>query len=210
MATNSPSTAARGVTRGKLILIGVLAVVFVFVVYWNYFRDSSTNVAGVAPARPSSSRRPVVSAKAAQADREGAAGRRAPTAEASAQTVLQEVQAPAALPTRSWPDFKLAEVLAYDPFALPAQFPQPPPSLAEGSAMQPDQSDAAKALEAARERAATLEEIKRQGVELVLQNGREYVAKIGDKEVRIGDKIGGFRVVDINLHGVTLEGDSVP
>ena len=38
MAGENSGASKAGATRGKLILIGVLSVVLVFVIYWNYFR----------------------------------------------------------------------------------------------------------------------------------------------------------------------------
>jgi hypothetical protein len=209
MATSANSTAANGVTRGKLILIGVLAVVFALVIYWNYFRDGAARGAAVSLADPPPAKRPVASAPAAgqrpARPSPEAAGRAAPAGTAPPTAPGRGDLQPSAR-RRPWPQFKLASVLAYDPFAVPSQFPQPSPSPAAGAADDSEQLKAAQeraAAEAAR--AATVEEINKQGVTLVLLNGKEYVAKIGDKEVRVGDMYKGFRVVDIDLHGVTLE-----
>ena len=208
MATPTDSTAAHGVTRGKLILIGVLGAVFVFVVYWNYFRDGSTTSAS-APLADAPLQQSVASASAAGGPGP-AAGRSVASAQTTAQIVPVRVEEKAAR-RRPWPEFELAAVLAYDPFARPSQFPQPPPSLPASAAIDDQELKAAKERAAAQERAATLKTIKQKGVELIFsQNGQEYVAKIGEMQVRVGDEIGGFRVVKIDLHGVTLEGVSTP
>jgi hypothetical protein len=193
------------VTRGKLILIGALAVVLAGVVYWNYFRDAApppTAARGAPSPAAASSARPTAKSSAA----EGRHGAESPPAESAARP---QHDAPSASGGPAWPEFELAEVIARDPFALPEQFPQPRASMstAAGENIPSESEQAAQAAAAAQERIATLTAIREKGVELVLRSGREYVAKIGDLEVRVGDRIGGFRVVDISLRGVTLEGD---
>jgi hypothetical protein len=204
------ASAAHGVTRGKLILIGVLAVVFVAVVYWNYFRDASAGDATLVQAQSPPANRPAASAAKAAARPNPAAAARETKSPPPDQAASNPGEVNAASQREPWPQFELAHAIAHDPFALPAQFPQLQPSPAQTAAIQTEELEAEKERAAAQERAATLAEIKRQGVKLVFQNGREYVARIGDKEVRVGDRIGGLRVVDISLHGVTLEGESSP
>lgn len=189
------------VTRGKLLLIGVLAVVLVTVVYWNYFRDGSRSSAAAKTAakKPARSAKSAATASARPNRGRTNAGRDSPRHPAAAR------------PPTTWPSIELAEVIAYDPFALPDAFPKPPPSVAglvreNTTTPRPsEQTDLA-----AQERAVVISAIRQQGVQLVLRNGQEYVAKIGDRQVRVGDTIGGLRVVDISLRGVVLEGEASP
>ena len=184
-----------GVTPGKLILVGVLFVTFVAVVYWNFFRDASGNQAAAAatePAPPS----PAESETTRPADR---------------PAHPPEASQPEAGPRKPWPRFELTETIARDPFALPERFPHPaPPQVTVVPERSAGGSQSAEASD--EQRATELAALQQQGVQLILRNGHEYVAKIGDRQVRVGDKIGGFRVVDISVHGVEveLEGDASP
>ena len=110
-----------------------------------------------------------------------------------------------------WQPPELATVVEYDPFALPAAFPQPSSAAAEEAIAQ---SDAASAESLAKQQAA-LEETKRrmqseldalrhQGVVVLVKGKDEYVAVIGDQEIRVGDEIKGFRVVSIDAEGVQV------
>lgn len=201
MATHGDSTAKHGFTRGNLILVGALAVVFVAVVYWNYFRDGSDVGDSVVVEEPKPDRRTATS----ENGRSTADGRRA-SPQAAAETEPEPSVHERAERREPWPEFRLTSVIAYDPFALPVRFPQPSSLPDVDPTISAEEREAARLLAAAQQRAATLAEIRQKGVELVLRNGEEYVAKIGDREVRVGDKIGGFRVIEISLHGVTLEG----
>lgn len=200
----APDAASKqSVTQGKLILIGVLAVVLVGVVYWNYFRD---------PPRAGSTAKQPAKAGEQHAKRSAPAAARQ-TAPAAGAQPSRPAQGGGGRPRKPWPKFDLADVIARDPFTLPAAFPQPHSSLASAAEIGeplPSPSPASQTEAATQERADTLAAMKQQGVQLVLQNGREYVAKIGDRQVRVGDKIGGLRVVDISLRGVVLEGEASP
>jgi hypothetical protein len=199
MSTSNRPADKFGATRGKLMLVGALAVILFAVVYWNFFREAPGD-------RATATATPGRDGKASAPPSPTGTRDETPPVEATAAS-LRESNGP---PQRvSWPDFELAGVAAFDPFAPSDQFPQP--RLAEA----PDSSSAAAANEplepgAETEQTLSLATIKEQGVELVMRNGQEYVARIGGKEVRVGDKIGDFRVVEIDLRGVTLEGDRSP
>jgi hypothetical protein len=189
-----------GLTRAKAILIGVLGVVLVAVVFMQYRRFSgggTLEAAGPATAPPSKPRvekattsavKPAVATEAATHD---------------AQTALLE------LDQAKWKSPDVATVIAYDPFALPAAFPQPPRIVGEGridgsgltAAEQTQQL--ADALEAVR---TQLDELKQRGVQVILGKNGEYVAMVGDRLIHVGDEINQFTVTDINPRdGVLVE-----
>ena len=189
-----------GVTPAKLALICVLSIVLVAVVYRNFVRG------------PSGAETALSAASAGHESGESAAEKE-PAKPIPASPAQQPLEPQKIVPPRrTWPKFDLAETIARDPFAIPERFPE---SLvqasaagdsAEAAATVPLQGQAPDA-----ERSAALAALQQEGVQLVLQNGREYVAKIGDREVRVGDRIDGFRVVEISLiRGVYLEGDASP
>jgi hypothetical protein len=111
-----------------------------------------------------------------------------------------------------WKSPELATVTAYDPFALPAAFPQPAPAAADPLAAQhgsPDPSAAradANQLAAAVEQLRTaLEELQQRGVHVIVRERNQYVAMIGDRLIHVGDEINGFTVTAIEPDGVRVE-----
>ncbi len=186
-----------GLTPAKLALICVLGIVLVTVVYRNFIRDSSSGEA--ASAERSASDSSTAPAEAGVAEPAARAGRPA------------QPDASAPSPRKPWPEFNLAEAIARDPFAVPDQFPQSLAAAATAAQAAEESSAVPLSGEASdAERAAALAALQQRGVQLVMQNGREYVAKIGDRQVRVGEEIDGFRVIDISFHGVILEGDASP
>jgi hypothetical protein len=193
-----------GLTRGKAILIGVLSVALVVIVYVQYSRLSggaaapASEAAASTPlstraARPSRSAR--VKAEAASVDSDGAT-----------QAALLEFD------QAKWKPPELARVVAYDPFALPASFPQPP-RLVDDSADAIGETSEAMAEARAKEQADALEELQAQledlqqrGVHVIFSQNQQYVAMIGDRTVHVGDEINGFTVTEIDPKaGVRVE-----
>jgi hypothetical protein len=182
-----------GLTRGKAILIGVLGVVLVGVLYLQL----GTGTEEVAPA-PASRRGPVLRTAAT-------APRPASQAEAGAEeaTLIEVVD------QSQWTAPELATVVAYDPFALPAAFPQP--VVAVGPISDGDAADGQAVLDA-NELAETLakiqsdlRELQQRGVHVIIKQRDEYVAMIGDRTVHVGDEINGFTVTAIGPSGVSVE-----
>ncbi len=181
-----------GATPGKLILIGVLAVVLIGVLYIQF---SGSDSASSRSARKPESARP-------------AAARRAPakeTVEAAATSEDDTVQQ--AIDEAVWKSPDLATVVAYDPFALPYRFPQPH---IQGTNVRGAEADlggqgidaAARAVEQLNKR---LEELRQQGVQVILKEQDQYVALIGDQTVHVGDEIDGLTVTEITPSGVRVE-----
>lgn len=185
---SEPATkSATGVTPGKLALIGVLAVILVvvLVVQFGGFGDSDG-----APTPPTV--RPTAKTPSAAPQ--------TPIAPPSAST-----PADATAETSDWPSFTAEEARRYDPFAVPAAMA---PWLGPETVATDDTGVPLDEMQ--QRRAAQLEEtlnmLRTHGVSLILDDGTGPVAAIGDRTFRVGDAIGGFRVVDINPHqGVVLE-----
>jgi hypothetical protein len=190
-----------GLSRNKAVLIGVLAVVLVGVLVAQYRRfnnDSGGDLeTAYSPPRPRAPR----TANAATKKPDGAATH----STGVMQAVMQEFD------QTKWQPPELSVVLAYDPFALPAKFPKPPKiagamgddadSQALTAAEQSKQI--ADALEEARNQ---LEELKQRGVHVVLGRDGQWVAVIGDRQIRIGDEINEFKVTGIDpKDGVLIE-----
>lgn len=201
MADQRPFSQRIGVTPTKLTLIGVLAVVLVGVLYVQYGRSDS---------------------EAAPVVRKTSAARGPRTARTTRKTVPKP--SPAERPDKliyptddgpwSAPGVvpNLETVVQYDPFALPATFPQPE-SAVVGAKPSEDDTAAVNDEELNKERLAgrleqiqvDLEQLRQQGVQVILTEGDEFVAMIGDQTIRVGDVIGGFKVVAIDLSGVRVE-----
>jgi hypothetical protein len=49
-----------------------------------------------------------------------------------------------------------------------------------------------------------LQGLKKQGVGVIIKKKEEFVAMVGDQEVRVGDEINGFTVIAIDANGVQL------
>ena len=55
-----------------------------------------------------------------------------------------------------------------------------------------------------------LEELKQRGVHVIVREGDQYVAWIGDRMLHVGDKINGFTVTAIDTDGVHIERKESP
>jgi hypothetical protein len=190
-----------GVTPGKLTLIGVLAVVLGAVLYLQLGsatkKVSSTALSAIAAAESTANLRESATAGAAAL---------VPTVAPRKKTGARS----------SWQSPDLASVVQYDPFALPASFPQPRQfddemALAQSAAQTQDASVQQAALEAERTKSQTeLKGLRQQGVHVIIKRKKEYVAIVGDQEVHVGDQINGFTVIAIDAEGVQVAKDLGP
>jgi hypothetical protein len=105
----------------------------------------------------------------------------------------------------------LNSVVEHDPFALPDAFPKP---ALVGAEATPDNDGSAQAVAAANAKALAeaiaqlqlqLAELKQRGVHIVVREGKQYVAMIGDRTLHVGDDINGFTVIAIEPDGVRVE-----
>lgn len=179
------------VTPGKLALIGVLAVVLVIVIYIQYGDQLTTTATSGSPATiATTTRSKPTKSKAAKKDDV-----------ADTDFTLRKSTGSRA----TWQAPELGSVVAYDPFALPASFPQLRQGDAESALAQTeaqksqDASVQQAALEAERTQLqAALTSLKQQGVQAVIKRGNQSIAIIGGQEVRVGDEYQGFTVVAID------------
>jgi hypothetical protein len=101
-------------------------------------------------------------------------------------------------------------VLAYDPFALPSEFPRSAQvagasraqvaAIAATLAENADQM--AEAIESFR---VELEQLQQRGVHVIVRGRDQYVAMIGERTIHVGDEIGGFTVTAIEPDYVRVE-----
>jgi hypothetical protein len=214
VAEAEPSSKS-SLTRGKAILIGVLAVALVGVLYIQFGRGGEKPAAeavGYRPPRPALAVQPVIApAKPVTLASAKTPANAEPCKDKSAAT------APVIDGTR-WKSPKLETIVAYDPFALPPSFPQPPRVTAGGKATGADgliaaaaADDAKRIAEAVEKLRMQLEELKQQGVHVILRKGDQYVAVIGDRMLHVGDKIDEFTVTAIDPDdGVHIERKESP
>jgi hypothetical protein len=179
------------ITPGKLALIGVLAVVLVIVIYIQYGDQLKSKVVSSLPTSTAAAPRskPAKSKIARKDD------------VADTDFTLRKSTGSRA----TWQAPELGSVVAYDPFALPASFPQLRQGDAENALAQTeaqktqDASVQQAALEAERTQLqAALASLKQQGVQAVIKRGNQSIAIIGGQEVRVGDEYQGFTVVAID------------
>lgn len=189
-----------GVTPGKLALIGVLAVVLVGVFYHQFAPEKEPAV--VAPPAPPSATQAAAPTPPGTTDGQTA--------------VVPAAERKKTLTVTNWHSPKLANVVAYDPFALPAAFPKPPTpeeaALAQSAAVSSE--DAAKRdAELAEEREKSegeLQGLKQQAVQVMITRNDEFVAIVGDRVVRVGDDLNGFKVIAIDSDGVHVAKELTP
>ena len=100
---------------------------------------------------------------------------------------------------RAWPKMSLNDVQIYNPFRLPTAL-----DVRESGTSGALQDGAKQQEEIQIRRDRLLAELRHQGVKLVLISDQDHVAKIGARDVRVGDYIEQFRVEDIRTDGVVL------
>jgi len=187
-----------GVTPAKLAIIAVLAVVLVGSLY-RQFGGTAEEAVPVAQKKrePAQSKSGKEATQAAEQD--------------ASDTELQD-DITEEIDGAVWKAPELASVIQYDPFAIPATFPQPKQDivgveLAEGAVADVAASEVSEEerLAALQELQAALEQLRQQGVQVIFKHRDQYVAMIGDKTVHVGDEIGGFKVIAIDRGGVQVE-----
>jgi len=200
----------KGLTRGKAILIGILSIVLVAILYIQFGHGGerpSGEATGYRPPRPALAVQPV-----------NAAAKPVTLASATPPSNAQQpgkdksvATAPLIDGTR-WKSPKLETIAAYDPFALPPAFPQPPKVTAGGKATGADgliaaaaADDAKKMAEAVEKLHMELDELTQRGVHVIIRQGDQYVAWIGERMLHVGDKINEFTVTAIDTDGVHIE-----
>jgi hypothetical protein len=186
-----------GLTRGKAAIIAVLAVTLVVVVYVKYGppvgNGRSSGLVGAYISR-GATRSSSVAPDSTSATRQ----------QPSSASKLFSTAADAS----RWKSPDLSVVLAYDPFALPSEFPRSsqasgashPAQATEASVADADQM--AEAIESLR---LELEQLQQRGVHVILRGRDEYVAMIGDRTIHVGDEISGFTVTAIEADHVRVE-----
>jgi hypothetical protein len=191
-----------GLTRGKAAIVGILAVTLLVLIYIQYGATEAADVsAGVveSPASrqaPKSDRLPADASSAKRKQLEPAATR----------------PLSVAVDHSRWKSPELAVVLAYDPFAPPPGFPQPPRSAniahaaSDGATIALDAEAAAEELaEAIEILRIELEQLQQRGVHVIVRGRNQYVAMIGDRTIHVGERIGGFTVTAIEPDHVRVE-----
>jgi hypothetical protein len=189
-----------GASPQKLALIGVLAVILLGVLYVQFVPtgdDNPVEVPRTARAERPTRRAPVTTKGDA---------RKAATDDNSPEFLLESVD------RRQWTAPALDEVVRYDPFALPAVFPQPVAVTlpgakgAEPGVVAADvTADAESQAETIAEMQAKLVELRQRGVRVIIQGKKQATAVIGDRTVHVGDDVDGFTVKAIQPDGVVVE-----
>jgi hypothetical protein len=217
-----PSPGKLGVTRGKLVLIAVLGVVLLAVVYMQFGSSADSTTESVATGFGPHIRATATPAGAATTDPPPATAA-LPTATPAVATSLGENKneqlPPAQLTSRKsgfssdWQGGDIAKVVLYDPFALPASFPQRLKAGEEEKlAKETVNTEDAKAEEAARAEAIKVMQtefvqLQHEGVRVIMQKQDQYVALVGERTLHVGDEINGFKVVSIGADGVRVARD---
>ena len=203
-----------GLTRGKAILIAILSVALVAVLYIQFGGKAEKPAGEATGYRPP---RPAVAVQPANSKAKPVTLASAKT-QSNAQSGKDKGIATAPIIDEThWQSPKLEKIVAYDPFALPPSFPQPP-KVAGGKATGADgliaaaaADDAKKLAEAVEKLHMQLNELSQRGVHVIVQDASGQVATmIGDRLLHVGDKINGFTVTAIDTDGVHIERKESP
>ena len=206
MAEAQNSSKRSGLTRAKAILIAVLAIALIAILYIQFGPSGaklSSEVAGYRPPRRSASRQAstTMNAVAKEARTRGD----------------QPINVAPVIDEARWKSPELATVIAYDPFALPAAFPQPPRVTtdingmgSEGIIAAAAADDAKRLADAVEKLQMQLKELKERGVHVIVRERDQYAAMIGDRMLHVGDEINGFTVTAIDPNGVRVERKGSP
>jgi hypothetical protein len=199
------SSSKGALTRGKAILIGVLAIALVVILYVQFGgggQKPADKPVGYRPPRPAV----VVQPGSSAANSLTLASAKTPSITQSGKDKDSAAMPP--IDVARWKSPKLETITAHDPFALPPSFPQPPKNAAfgakgatEGLIAAAAADDAKKLAEAVEKRVMQLEELKQRGVHVIVGEGDQYVAWIGDRKLHVGDEINGFTVTAIDPDG---------
>lgn len=176
-----------GVTPGKLALVAVLAVVLVTVIYQQ-----------MPPADQVSTAEPTEQVPKSES-RSSAKGLARP-ALATSQDVRKKE---AAKQEKEWPKIQLENAIAFDPFSRPDAL-KPDHKERPGDDVTATNEELVKRQAVRRNREQALALVRQQGVQMVLYDQQERIAVVGDRVVRIGEELQGFRVVAIDDEGITL------
>jgi hypothetical protein len=174
--------AKSAVTPRQLLMIGALGVVLVIVLVWQF------GASGSAPLSAESGTSSIASAS-------GAARSAGPNTAAS---VAQAGEPKTVL--ASWPKFTAEAAAAYDPFAVP-------PAMNQKITASTRAAEDRKSLNSPPKRDANAEKmaaLKNKGITLIVRGERGALALVGDRVVRVGDVLEGYRVLSIDLRGVVL------
>lgn len=211
MANISAPGKKNSVTPTKLILIGVLSVILAAVLYLQFGSSHSPLAVTTGPA----THHP---ANISQLN--GAQSTVAPSTAAVSTVEEKKEQSPLAQASltktdisSNWQAANLTKVVQYDPFALPASFPQRRKAGDdEKLARDTVKTEDAKAEEAARVEAINamqtqFAQLQHQGVRVIMQENDKFVALVGDRTIHVGDEIDGFKVVAIDAEGIRVSRD---
>lgn len=178
-----------GLTAGKAVLIGVLSVVFLVVIV-SQFGGKKKATALKPRARRTSSR---------------SAEPSTPQSQTAAAPKAKRSETP-------WPTFQVEEVVASNPFALPAELVdrgEDGATLTAGSSAGEDAAtlaavESAEIREMRRRRADFLASLRATGVDMILRSPRGSVARVGDISLRVGDVYEGLEVAEISQDGIVF------
>jgi hypothetical protein len=202
-----------GLTRGKAVLIGVLAVTLVSVIYLQFApagaEDAVEEFAVVeeTPGPPPAPTPSQPESTTAAEETQTATAVPAPTAEES----VKEPPASQSLDAERWKAPDVDQIVQYDPFALPSAFPQPLRGIdgqmltSEGIVAADAATRASALADAVAKLHTELESLRQRGVSVIVKQHDKYVAMIGDRTVHVGDEINGFTVTAIEPDGVRVE-----
>lgn len=204
MADPKNKPASSGLTRGKAILIAALGVALVGVLYVQF---GGTTAMVAAPDGYIPRRVPSIETTAANQSEPVSAAHLEPNGTKAAKDA---VRLASVVDAARWKSPPLEEVVDFDPFGLPARFPQQETvdlaDSGEDLAAATAEESARKLAEALQQVESDLRALQQVGVQVIVRQGDQYVAMIGDRTVHVGEEIKGFTITKIDpTDGVIVE-----
>jgi hypothetical protein len=167
-----------GATRGKLALVGLLAMVLVYVL-WSNFAGSQEHLAITEPGSM-----PVVPPAVVSPS---------PSASKTQPEVTPGTSPFGAFAVDgSWPEPDLEVLVKFDPLSAP-----PWMGVVEQLDEGPCDDEA---------QSKSLEELQKAQNAIIFMSGKQRVARIGGEDYRIGDMVGHYKITDISSAGIVLSG----
>lgn len=210
-----------GATRGKIIAVAVLLIVFFGVLISQFVGSGPSQTTGskvetteprtetkrpqAQPSNPPKRQSPGTAAKVKKTDLvRGENVTRNPASNKTEQPGAAKIDVERK-DVAPWPSVSLPTVASHDPFALPVKVQH---DVEEKLKVKQEEAEEAKQKAQAEQRAAVMlfaKTLQQAGVDMVMIKGDKRVARIGTETFRVGDVIHGYlRVTEIRDDGVIV------
>ena len=121
--------------------------------------------------------------------------RRRPKRSSAVAASVENNQVDKRAESREWPEYDADKLAQFDPLAAPRWYQ-------DAIEVQANQPATVQVKEVVEE--LELEELQKSGTSIVLIDGKQRIATVGEQRIQVGDKIDGYQVSEITDQGVVL------